>query len=153
MASYFQLVENKSKNNSIVRLDVTQATYNHLCFINDMILGWLFAKKYTLCAIITHIQATVCTVVNQAFFWWQVHEINAGNVCLRPCLVSVSIQGRWAGLRNKDLSKYNIFHLRLSASPSVVSCGLKKRKEKKNNAHHSSFRTWSQVKLVSPIYQ
>lgn len=41
MASYFQLVENKSKNNLIVRLGMTQqATYNHLYFINEV-----FAKK------------------------------------------------------------------------------------------------------------
>lgn len=46
MVSYFQLVENKSKNNSIVRLDITQqATYNRLYFINGMILGQMFAKK------------------------------------------------------------------------------------------------------------
>lgn len=39
MVTYFQLVENKSKNNSTVRLDITQqATNNLLYFINDMLL-------------------------------------------------------------------------------------------------------------------
>lgn len=45
MASYFQLVENKSKNNSRVRLLLTQqATYNRLSFRNAMVLGYLSAK-------------------------------------------------------------------------------------------------------------
>ncbi len=105
IASYFQLVENKCKNNSKLRLDVRQqAKRNRLYFINAMILGSLFPQEINY-IFITHIQATICKpslilMVSSQVKCWKVSSALFG---------SMSIQGRWAGFRKIKVCLNTVF--------------------------------------------